>query len=692
MKKISTKIILTVVICSVLMAAFITTISLNKSTKVIVNEIEKNLSLKSENISSYFNSTISTVEMNVNNLESALAVSFDKSKMNDPNYYKEYTDHVSLTVKDFGEYSKGITASYFILNPELTKNIYNILYADQEGNGEFIKIEGDIYTIEDFNPDNELLSWYYDPIKLKKGIWSDIYIDSLTKKEIITYSTPVFVDDILIGVVGVDFDCDIFKNKINNIKLYDTGYAFLLNEKYDYIIHPTLTKNDNLLTLDGGRYKYIADLLSKKDKGLSEVKFGGVDKILSYEKLDNGWFLLMAISKEEIFKDMKDLTQLLIIVTLSGIILSILIALYLGRKIAKPIVMLTELIDKTKNFNLIYDKKFESALKYKDETGVIAQSIFDMRQALRTIAETMKENALHVTAYAQNLADSSRDVSASVDEVVKAVEELANGATSQAQEAQASALKLSDFADKIKNVTESSSLMEESSNEVIKVNQQGIKAITDLEKKFVENNKIIDEVGKKVNALSNKSGTISEIVHAINTISEQTNLLALNAAIEAARAGEAGKGFAVVAEEIRKLAEETGKYSKEIEKIIHEIQLEVHGTKEHTDLAQEINDQTNEVLCSTAQVFDKIEETIKNTVQQIQNVYINIKDIDENKEHIVTSIQEISAISEEAAASTEEVSASVEEQSTSIDVISNTAQDLNKVSIQLKELVDRFNI
>ncbi len=61
--------------------------------------------------------------------------------------------------------------------------------------------------------------------------------------------------------------------------------------------------------------------------------------------------------------------------------------------------------------------------------------------------------------------------------------------------------------------------------------------------KFKENNKVNKELGNNVDMLSNKSGSIGEIINSIQSIAEQTNLLALNAAIEAARAGEAGKGF-----------------------------------------------------------------------------------------------------------------------------------------------------
>ena len=379
-----------------------------------------------------------------------------------------------------------------------------------------------------------------------------------------------------------------------------------------------------------------------------------------------------------------------IIIVLIVIGVSVIIAFYFSKKISNPILIISKLVDKTAKLDLAYDKNYEGVLQYKDETGIIAHAVVDLRSVLREIIINLKDNSQEVLQYSKDMAVATDETVQSIEAVSVAIEELAKGATNQVQDAQSGAKGLSKLADEINTAVNSSALLKDYSNETKLVNAEGLQSMKVLIERFRESNKSNEEVVDNISVLANKSNSIGEIISTIQAVAEQTNLLALNAAIEAARAGEAGKGFAVVAEEVRKLAEKTAEATNEITDMISEIQGEISKVTININKGANINKEANFSMELSQKSFDSIEKAITNMITQIDTLGSNINNVDKNKDSVLQSIEGISAISEESAASTEEISASMEEQTSAMEEISNTAENLEKIVVKLDEIVQKF--
>jgi ligand-binding sensor protein len=57
------------------------------------------------------------------------------------------------------------------------------------------------------------MSWYYRPVQERKGIMSSVHYDCYSNKELVTFSTPVYINEQLIGVAGGDIDHQLIMKK-----------------------------------------------------------------------------------------------------------------------------------------------------------------------------------------------------------------------------------------------------------------------------------------------------------------------------------------------------------------------------------------------------------------------------------------------------------------------------------------------
>lgn len=674
------------------MAGIVGATSMYRSMKVIEHEAKENLVEKAQVYGGNIDNRLVIYESTNNSIYQLVDAIIDVNKLGEEDYLEYYIDNIldptiRRTITEV-EDCIGISVAF---DHRFTGKTEGAWWKVNEKGHIERTAQSDVSKKDKDDPSAK---WYYDAQKAKGGTWSDPYIND-AGLNVITYSTPLLINSISIGVVGIDLNVEGIKRDVENVKLYDTGYAFLLSKDFDYLIHPTLDSSSNFKTINDGKYNEIAEKIQKEHSGIIDTDFGGEKKLMAFEKLMDGKILILTVPKPEILKNMYNTIYIILLVMAIAAIISIFASLTAGRRISKPISMVTDILNTTAKLDLRDIEEtgeIKRILNREDEIGSILRATAMVREELRLMIKTIEEATLNVVENTNHLNQATTETSQSINDVARTVEELAQATMGQAEDAENGATKLIKLAKEIANAVANGEIATDNSMEAGRMTREGSKALNNMAERISITDKSTAIVSENINSLLDKSKSIGNILNSIKDISEQTNLLALNAAIEAARAGEAGSGFAVVAEEIRKLSEQTGHATENIEDILKSIQHEIEITKENMDVSEDAMKDVNNSLQSSNKAFEDIYSTTMKAIKAIKELSEGLEQIDEDKEGVIMSIESISSVTEETAASTEELSASMEEQAATMETISNNTDNLVKTINNLNELIDRFKI
>ncbi|MCD9023995.1 methyl-accepting chemotaxis protein [Cohnella silvisoli] len=385
----------------------------------------------------------------------------------------------------------------------------------------------------------------------------------------------------------------------------------------------------------------------------------------------------------------KEMVRLSGIAALLAIVLIVLIAVVLRRRIIVPLVRFESFLKEVSAGHLsgtLSDK----VRRRGDEIGSIARSLQEMVEHLKQLVSGIRSTANVTSVAASQLTGDADQAAEGANRIAESMREVAAGADSQALGMKRGAEVTREIRDSMMTIGDRTisvaAVAEQATQHAVEGNDTIQHAVKQMERIAVS----VDGSVRDAHILHTKSEQIGKMVEAISAIAYRTNLLALNANIEASRAGEQGRGFSVVAGEVRKLALQADETASEITHGIEEIQSGITSVmKQIEEGYREVQDGTA-IVREAGNAFQGISLGIADMEGELREIASAGQEIGARIEELSTLVGQTEAISEASADRSQDVAGIAESQMNSVRRVAEAMGSLSERIRELEQAVNRF--
>jgi len=247
--------------------------------------------------------------------------------------------------------------------------------------------------------------WYTVPKELDRPSWSEPYFDAGGGETwMVTYSVPFYRERdgrrVFAGVVTADVQLDHLSRFVADLKLYRSGYAFLLSRSGQYLSYPERAYifRESIFSRaeeDGDPAKReLGRRMIHGEEGSVRVPsrhLGRMSWLYFAPVAASGWSVGIQFAEDEVLAGLRAMNHTLLAIGAGGFGLLLLAVILVASRVTRPIRQLAQQTREIAKGNL--DLRIPE-LRTRDEVGDLTHSFENMRVALKEYIA----NLAHTTA------------------------------------------------------------------------------------------------------------------------------------------------------------------------------------------------------------------------------------------------------------------------------------------------------
>ncbi len=234
--------------------------------------------------------------------------------------------------------------------------------------------------------------WFKTLLEKRSVFFTEPYLDTVTGKMVLSVVAPIFDEkNEISGAVAIDLMLDQLPSILNNIKIGESGYVFLINKEGDFLFY-----NNDEEMLDKNIMEISEDIGNKMiigETGTGQLSLDDETKFIGYSNIpSSGWSVGAVINEKEFMNQISFMNSIVFAVCLIGILLFAIFSLRISLSITKPLRKAIEQCNEIEKGNITYiiDDKY---VKRKDEIGILAHAFKGMTSNIQMQADHAKNIA-----------------------------------------------------------------------------------------------------------------------------------------------------------------------------------------------------------------------------------------------------------------------------------------------------------